>query len=92
MEIAIISDTHLPRGRRRLPADCVARLRSAELIVHAGDFASVEALRELQSFGEVIAVHGDKAWVRNVATGVDSLTPLSRCRRLPAPALAAAAE
>jgi hypothetical protein len=41
---------------------------------------------------EVIAVHGDKAWVRNVSTGADSLTPLSRCRRLPAPAMAVAAE
>ena len=30
--------------------------------------------------------------VRNVATGVDSLTALSRCRRLPAPTLAVAAE
>ncbi|HLZ84022.1 MAG TPA: hypothetical protein VKQ54_10685 [Caulobacteraceae bacterium] len=41
---------------------------------------------------EVIAIHGDKAWVRNVVTGADSLTPLSRCRRLPAPALVVAAE
>ncbi|MDB5479891.1 MAG: hypothetical protein JWO83_944 [Caulobacteraceae bacterium] len=41
---------------------------------------------------EVIAVHGDKAWVRNVVTGVDALTPLSRCRRLAEPALAVAAE
>lgn len=31
---------------------------------------------------EVIAIHGDKAWVRNITTGVDALTPLSRCRRL----------
>lgn len=41
---------------------------------------------------EVIAVHGDKVWLRNVATGDDSLARLSRCRRLPAPALAVAAQ
>ena len=39
---------------------------------------------------EVIAIHDGKAWVRNVSTGVDSLTPLSRCRRLPAPVLSIA--
>ena len=30
----------------------------------------------------VVAVSGDKAWVRNVQTGVDGLTPLSRCRKV----------
>jgi len=41
---------------------------------------------------EVIAVHGDKAWVRNVANGSDHLAPLARCRRLQHDALAIAAE
>ena len=31
---------------------------------------------------EVVAVHGDKAWVRNVQTGADHLAFLSRCRRI----------
>jgi hypothetical protein len=35
---------------------------------------------------EVIAVHGDKAWVRNVANGADHLAPLVRCRRVRPPA------
>jgi hypothetical protein len=30
----------------------------------------------------VIAVSGDKVWVRNVQTGVDGLTPISRCRKV----------
>ena len=30
----------------------------------------------------VIAVSGDKAWVRNVQNGVDSLAQLSRCRKI----------
>src|SRR5436305_7487894 len=34
--IAAISDTHLPRGRRRLPDACVERLKAADLILHAG--------------------------------------------------------
>ena len=59
MEIAIISDTHLPRGSRRLPESCVARLRVADLIVHAGDFVQISVLADLQSYGEVVAVHGN---------------------------------
>jgi len=35
--LAVISDTHMPRGARRLPDACVERLRSADLILHAGD-------------------------------------------------------
>jgi hypothetical protein len=37
---------------------------------------------------EVIAVNGEKVWVRNVQTGVDGFTPLDRCRKINgAPAL-----
>lgn len=39
---------------------------------------------------EVLAVHGGKAWVRDVASGADSLALLSRCRKLGTPALRAA--
>jgi hypothetical protein len=31
---------------------------------------------------EVVAVHGDKAWVRNVQNGADHLALLSRCRKI----------
>jgi putative phosphoesterase len=59
MLIAIISDTHLPRGNRQLPAGCTERLRAADLIVHAGDFATLPVLHELRSLGDVVAVHGN---------------------------------
>ncbi|HEX4625239.1 MAG TPA: metallophosphoesterase family protein [Solirubrobacteraceae bacterium] len=60
MVVAIISDTHLPRGARRLPDDCVARLRSADLILHAGDISTVAVLRELEALGPAVAaVHGN---------------------------------
>jgi hypothetical protein len=41
---------------------------------------------------EVVAVHGDKAWVRNVQNGADHLALLSRCRKINGQALAQAAE
>lgn len=38
--VAVIADTHLPRGARRLP-DCVSRLERADLNLHAGDPTAV---------------------------------------------------
>ncbi len=59
MLIAVIADTHLPRGRRALPAACIERLRQADLIVHAGDLTAIAVLDELRRCGEVVAVHGN---------------------------------
>jgi hypothetical protein len=59
MQIAIISDTHLPRGLRRIPDACVERLAAADLVIHAGDFTRISVLRELQSYCQLIAVHGN---------------------------------
>jgi putative phosphoesterase len=49
--VAVISDTHLPRGSRALPDDCVRLLRGADLVLHGGDFVSVEFLEELRKLG-----------------------------------------
>jgi putative phosphoesterase len=58
--IAIISDTHMPRGDRRLPAEFVERIAAADLLLHAGDFVTVEVLRELEEIGPPLAgVHGN---------------------------------
>jgi hypothetical protein len=40
---------------------------------------------------EVLAVHGDKAWLRNIADGADALAMTCRCRRLQPRILHAAA-
>ncbi len=55
-----MSDTHLPRGPRAIPAGCVERIRAADLVLHAGDFTATSALDELRSLGPpVMAVHGN---------------------------------
>ncbi len=59
MELAIISDTHMPKGARRLPEACLERLRAADLILHAGDIAALPVLREIELRGDVAAVHGN---------------------------------
>ena len=60
MLVAVIADTHMPRGARRLPAACEERLRAADLILHAGDLVAPAVLDELASLGPPLAaVHGN---------------------------------
>jgi uncharacterized protein len=58
--VAVISDTHLPRGARRLPNACVERLRSSDLILHVGDVVTAAVLDELRALGAPLeAVSGN---------------------------------
>jgi uncharacterized protein len=58
--VAVVADTHLPRGSRAIPRACLERLASADLIVHAGDFVAANALRDLEALGPPVAgVHGN---------------------------------
>ena len=60
MLVAVISDTHMPRGARRLPDTFVEHIRAADLLLHAGDFMTVEVLRELEAIGPpLVGVHGN---------------------------------
>jgi putative phosphoesterase len=72
MRIALISDTHMPKGTRRLPEACVERLAAADLIVHCGDLVSQRFLDELRGLGpRVEAVHGnvDEPFLRRELPG-----------------------
>jgi uncharacterized protein len=58
--IAVIADTHLPRGNRRLPDRCTELMAGSELVLHAGDVMTAEALAEIEAIGPpVAAVHGN---------------------------------
>jgi putative phosphoesterase len=49
----------MPRGARRLPRECLRRLESAELILHAGDFVRAAVLEELGRLAPVEGVAGN---------------------------------
>lgn len=69
MRLAIISDTHLPRGARAIPAACLERCAAADAILHAGDLTDVSVLELLRGLGPPVhAVHGnvDGAAVRHL--------------------------
>ena len=60
MLVGLVSDTHLPKGPRRIPEGCLKRLRDSDLIVHAGDISEPEVLAELEALGPPVhAVHGN---------------------------------
>lgn len=60
MRAAIIADTHLPRGARKLPRRCVELIAGADALIHAGDFVTEQAFSEIASLGVPLhAVHGN---------------------------------
>jgi len=68
----------------------ISHEREYEEHIQAGDL--VRTGPNLFPHFEVVAVHGDKAWVRNVVNGADHLALLSRCRKINGQSLAQAAE
>jgi len=58
--IAVLSDTHLPKGRRALPEGCVEKIGEAEALIHAGDFSAASVLADLRKLCPVVlAVQGN---------------------------------
>jgi putative phosphoesterase len=64
MRLAIIADTHMTAGgRRRLPDRCVELIAASDLVVHAGDIMSLEALADIEAIGPPVrAVTGNMDW------------------------------
>jgi|GEM_PF-4386634 len=58
MKIIILSDTHIKPGRSLLallPKDLIHILKSSDIIIHAGDFETLECYNELKGLGKLIA-------------------------------------
>jgi putative phosphoesterase len=57
--VAVISDTHLPRGARPLSQECIDVLASADLILHGGDVTEAAVLAMLRELKPLEAVYGN---------------------------------
>jgi putative phosphoesterase len=68
MKIGVVSDTH----SLEIPKPVLAAFRQVDLIIHAGDFADVEILKQFQKIKEVKAVWGnaDGAELRKILPAV----------------------
>jgi len=62
MKLIVLSDTHIKPGLSLLsllPKDLISLIKNSDMVIHAGDFETMECYSELQSLTRVIAVHGD---------------------------------
>ncbi|MBY0096729.1 metallophosphoesterase family protein [Mesobacillus maritimus] len=59
MKIVVLSDTHIPKKAKGLPSKLAGDLRSADLIIHAGDWQTIEVYHELCQYGKLVGVTGN---------------------------------
>ena len=60
MEVAILSDTHVPEQAESLLEDFREHVSDAEHVVHAGDFGSADALAGVEELAaDLTAVYGN---------------------------------
>lgn len=71
MRVAVISDTHLPKGDRGLPARCVELCRGADVILHGGDINDLATLEMMRAWGP--PVHA--VWGNNCTEDVRAEVP-----------------
>jgi hypothetical protein len=58
----------------------ISHERGYEEVIQTGDL--VRTGPNLFPHYTVIAIHGETAWVRNVQSGADGLTAITRCRKI----------
>ncbi|WP_082231968.1 metallophosphoesterase family protein [Halobacillus massiliensis] len=59
MQLVILSDTHMPKKAKQLPKRLVKELQEADLIIHAGDWQTLDVYEELKQYGRVEGVYGN---------------------------------
>jgi putative phosphoesterase len=59
VRLLLLADTHLPRRAKDLPAEVWAEVDRAELVVHAGDWVTVDLLDALESRADVLGCWGN---------------------------------
>lgn len=59
MKIIVTSDTHLPAKNRKLPSELLDACKTADLIIHAGDWSAMEVYEKLLTYAKVIGVYGN---------------------------------
>ncbi|SDE60987.1 hypothetical protein SAMN04488126_1139 [Bhargavaea beijingensis] len=59
MKSVILGDTHMPRMAKALPPMLIAELKTADRIIHTGDWQTMEVYNELKNFAPVDGVYGN---------------------------------
>ena len=79
MRIGVLSDTHM-HSFGQIPQEIIIAFSNVDLIVHAGDFTTLEVLEEIRQLGEVKAVRGnmDSAELRSMLPQSEVITVSGR--------------
>ncbi len=59
MLIGLISDTHIPDRKTKLPKNIKSAFKNVELILHAGDITNKSVIEELEKISPTIVVQGN---------------------------------
>ena len=59
MKIIVLSDTHIPERAKDIPEELYKDMKSADLIVHAGDITSLAFFNKIGKITDLKAVHGN---------------------------------
>jgi uncharacterized protein len=59
MEVVVLADSHLTRGFSAIGDQVIEAVASADVVIHAGDIVSRQALEELRMMAETYAVLGN---------------------------------
>jgi putative phosphoesterase len=62
MKLIILSDTHIKNGQSllsSLPEELISMIKNSDIVIHAGDFETMECYKELCSLSKLVAVRGD---------------------------------
>ena len=59
MKIVALADTHIPKKSKQLPNWLIGELKTTDLILHAGDWSSMDIYYELCQYAPVEGVYGN---------------------------------
>lgn len=59
MQLLLLADTHLPRRAKDLPSEVWDQVDRADLVVHAGDWVTVDLLDALSTRADVLGCWGN---------------------------------
>ncbi|MFA9556965.1 metallophosphoesterase family protein [Evansella sp. AB-rgal1] len=59
MKIVVLSDTHISKPEFHIPSRLIEELKTAEKIIHAGDWQTIEVHEKLSTYAPVEGVYGN---------------------------------
>lgn len=59
LKIVVISDTHMPRMAKKIPSVLEKDLRTSDMIIHAGDWQTLDVYDMFSQYAPVVGVYGN---------------------------------